>query len=145
MRRIIIILIVTLYSYNVFAQEPGNNLGKTLEQLRINNPDLTYDGVENGCNKYFHRDVDEHGGTLYLWYLYNNSVIEERMYIFDDNDFPFDFYFGMVETLNKSPYRNRIQHNTYWYTYYFSYFSIDISSGIMQDGNRHFTMKYKYK
>lgn len=70
----------------VYAQEPGNNLGKSLTQMRQEFPELRYIKSDEKGQQY--EDGYPEDGIAVFFYFNNNVVVEECMIVQSYNGFP---------------------------------------------------------
>ena len=72
MKKILLLLFLIVSTLSSFAQEPGNNLGKSICQIRQQFPDAVNSGPSNG------------GGDL--WISFDEDEFHEYAYYFDIRD-----------------------------------------------------------
>lgn len=130
-----IVVLVSLFCLvlPIMAQEPQNNLGISLEQLRAKFPGLKY-WTEMG-----------EGGTMYKYgdkmafIVKNNRLVCETMYIEGDNNYPYDWFLATVKAFLKTNYRHKIgdeKHVIFFYSNFqvsIRYSSYDNSAAISYD------------
>lgn len=120
--------------------EPGNNLNKTLAQIKAMFPDISFLGKTEfgegyGCS-------DE--GTHYYWWFKDNHCIKESMIIeqnYPNDVFPRAYYEQLIESFDKSNYKSRI-YDIIGYSYEYSYFTIRIQ---YYDANSKTSITYQVK
>lgn len=82
------------------GNEPGNNLGKTICELRQVFPNARY--LRTEVNGDFYTDgEDPSEGLSCFFYLKNNRVIEECMIIQSNDGFPKMVYDAWINTFSK--------------------------------------------
>ena len=82
------------------GDEPGNNLGKTISELRQVFPNAHY--VRTEAKGDFYTDgEDTSEGLSCFFYLKNNRVIEECMIIQSNDGFPKMVYDRWIKTFSK--------------------------------------------
>ena len=127
MKRIIFILITLALNLSVSAQEnePGHNLGKTLEEMRQTVCCSTVRYLRTDHKGDLYQDGYTENGTAFFFYLKNNKVIEECMIIQTNNGLPLDFYNATVDKFIKTPYKLG-SNQPYYKHFVYSTFSITI-------------------
>lgn len=68
------------FVYNVFAQEPGNNLGKSITQVKQEFPNLVYSRFDKGYKVFKSKGEDE---DFTAFYFDNGKLVSEETFIFD--------------------------------------------------------------
>lgn len=107
-------LLVTMFlSVKAKTGEPGNNLGKTLIELRQVFPNVRY--VRTEAKGDFYTDgEDPSEGICCFFYLNGNRVIEECMIVQSYDDFPQNVYNSWLNTFSKyisvSAFGNGVNH-----------------------------------
>lgn len=104
--------------------EPGNNLNKSVAQIKAMFPDISFLGETDfgkgyGCG-------DE--GTHYYWWFKDDHCIKESMIIepnSPNDDFPETFYEQLIESFNRSNYKS-VTRNILGHLFEYSYFTIQI-------------------
>lgn len=81
MKKIIFLLLFPLITLCAFAQEPGNNLGKSIAQIKQNFPNLIYSRIDKGYEVYKSKGEDE---DFTSFYFSNGRLVSEETFIFDD-------------------------------------------------------------
>ena len=82
------------------GDEPGNNLGKTIVELRQVFPKVSY--VRTEAKGDFYTDgEDPSEGVSCFFYLKNNRVVEECMMVQSRDGFPKMVYDGWINTFSK--------------------------------------------
>jgi len=122
-RSILLVFISVLFCLGAYAQEPKNNLRKTIVQLRQDFPDLVENGISNGYKRYKSPKAEVYFNTM------DGIVTEESTYIFEDGNFLQDYYNSLLNSFSKSTdERDRRRGETYDITsFYYSYFRVKIS------------------
>lgn len=65
-----------------FAQEPSHNLGKGINQIKQDFPNLVYSRINKGCEVYKSKGEDE---DFTSFYFNNGRLVSEETFIFDYN------------------------------------------------------------
>ena len=81
MKRTIFVLIILLVTLSSFAQEPGNNLGNSIAQIKQNFPNLVYSRINKGYEVYKSKGEDK---DFTSFYFNNGRLVSEETFIFDD-------------------------------------------------------------
>ena len=81
MKQLALFTISLFISMSLFAQEPGNNLRKSLAQIQQSFPDLKYLHEDKGYKVYKSSGEDEDFTTFY--FNNNGLLVGEYTYIFD--------------------------------------------------------------
>ena len=105
----------------IFAQEPANNLRKTIPELKQKFPDLVrWGGYESEPNY-----KSPKANTLFT--IKNNRVAIEFTMIVGDNDYLYDLFTTLVERFrrgsNKVLWSNDKKSISIFYSYFFVYLS----------------------
>lgn len=104
--------------------EPGNNLNKSVAQIKAMFPDISFLGETDfgkgyGCGN---------EGTHYYWWFKDDHCIKESMVIepnSPNDDFPETFYEQLIESFNRSNYKS-VTRNILGHLFEYSYFTIQI-------------------
>lgn len=121
---IIVLLLLGLNFGKIYAQEPGNNLGKSLSVMKREFPELRYIKTDSKGDEY--EDGYPQDGIAVFFYFRNNAVVEECMIMRDTNDFPYMWFNAQVKAFEKSRFRNRDHQEAGHYTYTYSNFKVDL-------------------
>ena len=104
------------------AQEPKNNLGKTINQLRQDFPNLRYVEIRDGLTEYTSDGI--------IFTLKNNKVVAESMGVDEGRSFGYDWFNAMMESFEKTSYKRSSQlsedNSTMTRTFYYSDFWITL-------------------
>lgn len=104
------------------AQEPKNNLGKTISQLRQTFPNLRYVETRNGMAEYISNGI--------TFTFKNNKVVAESMDVDEGRGFGHDWFNAMLESFEKTSYKRATQlsedNATMTRTFYYSNFWITL-------------------
>ena len=97
MRRLTLTIFATLVLICTYAQtnEPGNNIGKSLAQMKQLFPELRYIGTDSKGTKY--EDGYPQDGIATFFYFKDNKVIEECMIVQSNDSFPRIWFDKMVD------------------------------------------------
>lgn len=98
-KRLLILFTVVLWATCIQAQtnEPKNNLGKTVSQLRMKFPNLSYKEQRNGLTEYESDGID--------FTFKNGVVVAETMGIDGGKSFCYDWFCSMEKTFMKTEYK----------------------------------------
>lgn len=136
MKRIITVLCCFMFMFiflvHIKAQEPGNNLGKSLSLMKRDFPALRYLKTDSKGDEY--EDGYPNNGQAVFFYFRNNIVVEECMIIQDSNDFPCMWFNTQVKAFHETKYRN-IEFKNGHYKFYYSYFTVDLIY-VEENGNK---------
>lgn len=80
MRQIFLFIISIIITSALYAQEPGNNLRKTISQIRQEFPNLKYNRNDKGYDMYNSAAEDR---DFTSFYFKNGILVGEYTYIFD--------------------------------------------------------------
>lgn len=120
MKRISLLLLLFILSISLFAQEPGNNLGKTISQIQQEFPNLAFLRYDKGYQVYNSAGDDE---DFTSFYFSNGRVVGEYTYIFEyasDGRFITDLYISLINRFAKYGARhNRSKSSSYDITYFY--------------------------
>lgn len=85
----------------ILAQEPQNNLGKSLEQLKAKFPELKYwaETSEGTMYKY---------GDEMAFIFKNNRLVSETMYVEGNGSFPHDWFIATAKAFLKTNFIHKI-------------------------------------
>lgn len=81
MKKILATISLSLICLISFAQEPGNNLGKSLSSMRYQFPDLQYGWSEEGKDFYVHFEKDEYHKYTYYFVVERSKVVSETLMV----------------------------------------------------------------
>ena len=124
MKKISIFTVLFMYFLGAFAQEPGNNLGKTLSEMKQKFPELRYIKTDQKGDEY--EDGYPQDGIATFFYFNNGKVIEECMICQSNDGFPLDWFRSLCTEFNKR-WSPSIRENTSTHKeYVFSNFSVDL-------------------
>ena len=115
------------FGMTLYAQEPGNNLRKTLAQLKQSFPNVFYLQNEKGYNVY-KSDGDDRDFTCF--YLNNDRVVGEYTYIFSYNTlFIRDLYYSLLNRFASYGGKHWKTTSGYDITYFrYSYFTVKVAN-----------------
>lgn len=130
MKKIFLFLaFVIAVTINCFAQEPGNNLGKSLSQIKQSFPNLVYLHKKSGYDCYKSAGDDD---DFTCFTFDNGKVVGEYTYIFDymSDRYITDLYNSFYKSFSKSNAKQkRSRGRTYDATFfYYSDFIIKIAN-----------------
>lgn len=136
--RILTLFVLSCFILPAIAQEPQNNLGKSLEQLKVKFPELKYwtETSEGTTYKY---------GDEMAFVIKNNRLVSETMYVEGNGSYPYDWFLATVKAFMKTNYIHKIGDEKsviFIYSYFqvhIMYSSFDNSSLISYD----YLPKYK--
>jgi hypothetical protein len=124
MKKISILIVLFMIFLGAFAQEPGNNLGKTLSEMKQKFPELRYIKTDQKGDEY--EDGYPQDGIATFFYFNNGKVIEECMICQSNDGFPLDWFRSLCAEFNKK-WSPSIRENTRNHKeYVFSSFSVDL-------------------
>lgn len=129
MKRTILLITATFISLAIFAQEPGNNLRKTISQIQQNFPNLKYSREDKGYNVYLSASDGE---DFTSFYFSNGRLVGEYTYIFDysGSGYITDMYNSLISDFAKYGSRHkRSTSSSYDITFfYYSDFIVKIAN-----------------
>ena len=98
MKRLITTVFATLILACAYAQtnEPGNNIGRTLSQMKQLFPELRYTKTDSKGTQY--EDGYPQDGIATFFYFKDNKVIEECMIVQSNDGFPKMWFDKMVDS-----------------------------------------------
>lgn len=98
MKRLIATVFETLILAYAYAQtnEPGNNIGRTLSQMKQLFPELRYTKTDSKGTQY--EDGYPQDGIATFFYFKDNKVIEECMIVQSNDGFPRMWFDKMVDS-----------------------------------------------
>lgn len=119
--KICVSLLLLFVTVTTRAQEPANNLGKSISELRQSFPDIVrWGGYESEPNY-----KSPKANTLFT--IKNNRVAIEFTMIVGDNDYLYDLFTTLVERFrrgsNKVLWSNDKKSISIFYSYFFVYLS----------------------
>ena len=124
MRHLFLFIFSFIITTALYAQETGNNLGKSLSEMKLKFPELRYIKTDQKGDEY--EDGYPQDGIATFFYFRNGYVIEEAMIIQDTNDFPYDWYKAQVNAFkSKGNYLRYIPESGHT-TFVYSYFNIEL-------------------
>ena len=99
MRKILILIITIIYGFNIQAQvnEPKNNLGKNISQLRSKFPSLTYKEQRGNLTEYESDGID--------FTFKDGVVVAESMGINGGKSFCYDWFCSMEKAFLGTQYK----------------------------------------
>lgn len=98
MKKIILSIFALLsITLSTIAQEPQNNLGKSLEQLKAKFPELIYwtETSEGTMYKY---------GEELAFIIKNGRLVSESMFVEGNGSYPYDWFLATVKAFLKTNY-----------------------------------------
>ena len=97
MRQIFLFIISIIITSALYAQEPGNNLRKTISQIRQEFPNLKYNRNDKGYDMYNSAAEDR---DFTSFYFKNGILVGEYTYIFDysGSSYIHDLYHSLINT-----------------------------------------------
>lgn len=129
MRRIFLLIISFIISSALYAQEPGNNLRKTISQIQQAFPNLKYNRDDKGYSVY---TSNAEGRDFTSFYFKNGVLVGEYTYIFDYSGSSFikDTYYSLIKNFAKYGGRHyRTTNSGYDITYFrYSYFTVKFAN-----------------
>lgn len=131
-RHLVILLILFVLPQLALAFEPGNNLGKSITQLKTEFPDLQYSKSEIKGDLYI--DNSDEGFPTFFWFK-NGLAIEECLMIQDTTDFPLMWWRQMCDKFYNETSYKRVDPKTGHYKFYYSNFIVDLIY-IEENGNK---------
>ena len=98
MKRLIITVFATLILAYAYAQtnEPRNNIGRTLSQMKQLFPELRYTKTDSKGIQY--EDGHPQDGIATFFYFKDNKVVEECMIVQSNDEFPRMWFDKMVDS-----------------------------------------------
>ncbi len=129
MKKFFAVLFLSVLFLSVNAQEPGNNLGKSIAQIQSSFPNLSYLREEKGYQIYkFNADDDD----FTSFYFSNGRLVGEYTYMFDYSGSRFitDLYYSLLKNFAKyNVKRKRNTSSDYDVTFfYFPNFIVKIAN-----------------
>lgn len=100
MKKYIASIIVILASFTLNAQQPGNNLGKSLSTMRTLFPDMQYGWTEEGKDYYVHFENDGYHKFTYYFVMEHSRVSSESLMVESTGKIPhaeYIFFLTMVK------------------------------------------------
>ena len=102
MKKILITLCLLAASIISYAQEPGNNLGKSLYQIRQDFPDAVNSGpADGGGDLWIHQDQDQYHKYTYYFVIKNGRVDTETLGVSSTGVIPHAEYYFFITTVKK--------------------------------------------
>ena len=124
MKKITCLLLLLFCTFSINAIEPGNNLGKSLFQMKQDFPGLRYVGQDENGDKYEDGCPQDEIASFFIFK--NNYLIEECLICQTNDGFPHMWFSSMVESFNKKWHSALKVNKEYHKKYVFSYFTIDL-------------------
>lgn len=125
MKKILCLIAICIMCFShINASEPGNNLNKSLYEIKQNFPDCVY-WCESGRGQYYKTTDDE---LPIMFEIQNNKVISEFMLVTGSGSFPKDWYNSTRRAFLNSNYRsvlNDVNSCTFIYSYFTVYIRYD--------------------
>lgn len=129
MKRLSLIMLSFFLSVALLAQEPGNNLHKTLAQIQQRFSNLQYNREKDGYLLYNSPGKDR---DFTCFYFSSGRVVGEYTYIFDysDSGYITDLYNSLLNSFAKCGGKHwRSKNPKYDITYFrYSYFTIKVAN-----------------
>lgn len=129
MRRLFIFILSFIITSALFAQEPGNNLRKTISQIQQDFPNLKYNRVDKGYSIYNSAAEDR---DFTSFYFKNGVLVGEYTYIFDYSGSSYinDLYYSLIKNFAKYGGKHyRTTNSGYDITYFrYSYFTVKFAN-----------------
>lgn len=102
MKNILISLCLIAASVLSYAQEPGNNLGKSLYQIRQNFPDAVNSGpADGGGDLWIAMDEDQYHKYTYYFVIKNGRVDTETLGVTSTGVIPYAEYYFFITMVKK--------------------------------------------
>lgn len=124
MKRVSLFILSLIVPVILFAQEPGNNLRKSLNEMKQKFPELRYIKTDQKGDEY--EDGYPEDGIATFFYFRNGYVIEEAMIIQGTNGFPYDWYSTQVNAFKSKNNYIRYIPKPGHITFIYSYFKIEL-------------------
>lgn len=100
MKNLLFSIFIVLFSIQTFAQEPGNNLGKSLYQIRQEFPDLVNSGpTDGGGDLWICFDKDQFQKYTYYFEIKNGRVDTETLAVSSTGVIPHAEYYFFLTTV----------------------------------------------
>lgn len=129
MRRIFLFIISFIITSALYAQEPGNNLRKTISQIQQEFPNLKFNRNDKGYSVYTSEAEDR---DFTSFYFKNGVLVGEYTYIFDYSGSSFinDTYYSLIKNFAKYGGKHyRTKNSGYDITYFrYSYFIVKFAN-----------------
>lgn len=117
--------------------EPGNNLGKSLSQMRAEFPDIQYEKTIDGEDLYYTGGEEE-----YLCFGFRYGVlVSESMYISGDINFRNELFRALTRSFNQTPFIDCGTGEDVW-VYNYSTFKVTIARTVLSN---YLCLRYKQK
>lgn len=119
MKKIILSIFALLsITLSTIAQEPQNNLGKSLEQLKAKFPELIYwtETSEGTMYKY---------GEELAFIIKNGRLVSESMFVEGNGSYPYDWFLATVKAFLKTNYIHKFGDEKS-IVFIYSYFQVHI-------------------
>ncbi len=102
MKKALLTICFLAVSIIVFAQEPGNNLGKTLYQMRQEFPDAINSGpADGGGDLWIRLDEDQFHKYTYYFVIKNGRVDTETLGVSSTGVIPHAEYYFFITTVKR--------------------------------------------
>lgn len=125
MKKIFLFLaFVIALTVDCYAQEPGNNLGKSLATMKREFPELRY--LKSNAKGDEYEDGYPEDGIATFFYFKNGTVIEECMICQSNDGFPIEWYNSMASAFNGKYYNSLRKNDLYEKIYVFSTFNVNL-------------------
>lgn len=129
MKRLSFLLLSILMCMSLFAQEPGNNLRKTIAQIQQGFPNLKFNRNDRGYQIY---NSASEGKDFTSFYFSNGRLVGEYSYFFDytDSGYITDLYHSLLNGFAKYGGKHwRTTNSSYDITYFrYSYFTVKVAN-----------------
>ena len=134
------LLILLLSNQYVFAQEPGNSLGKSYFEISKEDPEIMF--IEkNDDGLYVYGSGDD--GMFCLYYFKNDILVKEGLLVITDNGFAREFYDTMRETCYKRKDYKDLYISENKTVFYYSVFKITLTYNTKNNGEHIGYMEYE--
>lgn len=140
---IVYLLIIFLGSINVYAQhdEPVSNVGRTLNEVKQEFPNLLFFGNDKDGEEYISKDLD--GGDVSFHFVSKNGIIVKEFLKSQDKDGFSVMMFNQFCNTFIGKYKWALQNNTATHKHFvFTRYTLDIS---LTEENGMDTMLFMYK
>ena len=134
------LLTMLLIIENVFAQEPGNNLGKSYFTISADDPGMMF--IEkNDEGLYVYGSGED--GMFSLYYFKNDILIKEGLLVITDDGFAREFYDTMRETFYKKKGYKDIYMTEDKTIFYYSIFKVTLTYNTRNNGDHISYIEYE--
>ena len=131
-KRFLLLSIIIIFALSIQAQEPGNNLRKTVRELRLKFPDLKTWGRQGETLCYKSPEAEA------FFYIKDGKVISEFSFIDGEDGFLKMWYSSLIKEFSKSARHFTWGTNKNSIILYYSYFEVHIS----YEPNEHVYISY---